>query len=179
MGQSMGHSKFAMFLQRMHLVEFDEDIEEEVQPRQRRTEPQAGSRNSSVFESRYDASRGVKRPASASRPAKSSVSTRRTPVSTAMEPSEEKKPVRKPDTAIYYLGSIRECAEVIRSVISGASVFVNLEDVDDRTMQRIVDTLSGAAFALNAKVRKISENAYLIAPENVNVNMSNHIERRY
>ena len=39
--------------------------------------------------------------------------------------------------------------------------------------------LAGAAFALHAKIRKVSEKMYLIAPENVEVNMTSSVSRHY
>ena len=88
-------------------------------------------------------------------------------------------PVPRADTVVYYISSLSECAAVIKDIIAGVSAVINFDGTDDRTSQRIIDTLAGAAFALNAKVRKITDNTYIIAPKNVNVNMSRHIERRY
>ena len=88
-------------------------------------------------------------------------------------------PAARPDTVVYYISSLSECSAVIRDIIAGVSAVINFDGTDDRTSQRIIDTLAGAAFALNAKVRKITDNTYIIAPKNVNVNMSRHIERRY
>lgn len=82
-------------------------------------------------------------------------------------------------TMVYYLHSLSECSSVIQDLISGNSVLLNLEETDTALMQRIVDTLAGASFALNAKIRKVSEKMYLIAPENVQVNMTTSVERRY
>lgn len=82
-------------------------------------------------------------------------------------------------TMVYYLHSLSECGDVIQDLIRGNSVFMNLEETDSAQMQRIVDTLAGATFALNAKIRKVAEKTYLIAPKNVNVNMTRSVERRY
>ncbi|MBQ3078780.1 MAG: cell division protein SepF [Clostridia bacterium] len=82
-------------------------------------------------------------------------------------------------TMVYYLHSLSECGDVIQDLIRGNSVFMNLEETDSAQMQRIVDTLAGATFALNAKIRKVSEKTYLIAPKNVSVNMTRSVERRY
>ncbi len=84
-----------------------------------------------------------------------------------------------PGTMVYYLRSLSECGDVIEDLIYGKSVLLNLEETDAVLTQRIVDTLAGATFALRAKIRKISEKMYLIAPENVEVNMTRSVERRY
>ena len=172
-------SKFTAFLRKIRLVEYVDEGDEPEEESLRRpyAKPQSRTSTASVYESRYDSSRGVKRPVS--RSAVKGGSAKHTSSSSAVARREEKTPTVKPDTMVYYLGSIRECAEVIRNVIEGTSAVINLDAADEHTMQRIVDTLSGAAFALNAKVRKITENTYLIAPENVNVNMTGRVERRY
>ena len=50
---------------------------------------------------------------------------------------------------------------------------------DERTLQRAVDTLSGAVYALHATIRKASETTYLLAPEGVEVNTSYMGRDRY
>lgn len=92
----------------------------------------------------------------------------------------EKRPMRSSNTTmVYYLHSLSECSAVIQDLIRGNSVLLNLEETDNALTQRIVDTLAGASFALRAKIRKVSEKMYLIAPENVEVNMTSSVERRY
>ena len=54
-----------------------------------------------------------------------------------------------------------------------------MDDLDVKLMQRAVDTLSGAVFALHATIRKASDRTYLIAPSSVEVNESYDVERRY
>lgn len=88
-------------------------------------------------------------------------------------------PVKRADTAVFYVDTLQRCADVIRAVIAGTGVIIHFENADRATAQRILDTLSGAAFALSAKIRKITDNTYLIAPQGVNVNMVTPVERRY
>lgn len=82
-------------------------------------------------------------------------------------------------TVIYYLHTLEECREVITDLIDGKTVLLNLEEMDEKTIQRGIDTLCGAAFALNATLRKASDKTYLIAPTNVEVAMTNDAERRF
>ena len=82
-------------------------------------------------------------------------------------------------TVIYYLHTLEECREVITDLIDGKTVLLNLEEMDEKTIQRGIDTLCGAAFALNATLRKASDKTYLIAPTNVEVAMTNETERRF
>ncbi len=82
-------------------------------------------------------------------------------------------------TMVYYMHALSECSNVIRDLIRGYSILLNLEEADTAQMQRIVDTLAGATFALGAVIRKVSERTYIIAPKNVNVMTSDRFERRY
>ncbi len=94
-------------------------------------------------------------------------------------PQRSNKMQPNPTTIVYYLHSLSECSGVIEDLIGGNSVLLNLEETDVQLMQRVVDTLAGAAFALHAKIRKVSEKMYLIAPENVDVNMTSSVNRHY
>ena len=78
---------------------------------------------------------------------------------------------------IFYLHQLDECREVIMALLDNKSVFLNLEDMDERLVQRGIDTLSGAAFALQAKLERTSEKTILIAPSSVRVEMSAQEER--
>lgn len=64
---------------------------------------------------------------------------------------------------------IEECREIIKCLLSGESVLLNLENVDPKDCGRIVDLLSGAAFALQGRMIKVAHLAYLLAPQTVEV----------
>ncbi len=48
-------------------------------------------------------------------------------------------------------------------------VIVNLDLADDRASQRLLNFLSGVAYALDGGLRKVGENIFLITPSNVEV----------
>lgn len=81
-------------------------------------------------------------------------------------------------TVMYNLKSLEECSEVVDSLIANNIVVLMLDQLDDRMTQRAVDTLSGAAFALHATIRKASDRTYLIAPRTVEVNDPGYYGRR-
>lgn len=80
---------------------------------------------------------------------------------------------------VYYLHTLDECRDVISDLLENKSVLLNLEDMDERVLQRAIDTLGGAAFALNATLRKASDRTYLIAPTNVDIAYTNDADRPY
>lgn len=68
----------------------------------------------------------------------------------------------------YTISSIEECCSVIEAVIANRMVFLTLDShMDDHMIQRVVDTLSGATFALQATIRKGADRAYIITPRTV------------
>lgn len=79
---------------------------------------------------------------------------------------------------VYYLHTLDECRDVISDLLENKSVLLNLEDMDDRIIQRAIDTLGGAAFALNATLRRASDRTYLIAPTSVDIAYTNDADRR-
>jgi FtsZ-interacting cell division protein YlmF len=82
-------------------------------------------------------------------------------------------------TVIYYLHTLEECRDVITDLIDNKTVLLNLEEMEEHNIQRGIDTLCGAAFALGATLRKASDKTYLIAPNNVDVALTSDAERRY
>ena len=80
---------------------------------------------------------------------------------------------------MFSLHSLEDCCDVIDNLILNNTVVLTMDDLDARLMQRAVDTLSGAVFALHATIRKASERTYLIAPANVEVNETYDMDRRF
>lgn len=64
---------------------------------------------------------------------------------------------------------IEECREIIKCLLAGESVLLNLENIDPKDCGRVVDLLSGAAFALHGRMIKVAHLSYLLAPENVEI----------
>ena len=73
-------------------------------------------------------------------------------------------------TVMFSLHNLEDCCDVIDNLILSNTVVLTLNDLDPSLIQRAVDTLSGAVFALHATIRKASELTYLIAPMSVEVN---------
>ena len=71
--------------------------------------------------------------------------------------------------AEYGINSIEECRAIIQYLLRGESVLLNLENIDPKDCGRVVDLLSGAAFALQGRMIKVAHLSYLLAPENVEI----------
>ena len=82
-------------------------------------------------------------------------------------------------TVMYSLRSLEDCCEVIDQLIANNTVVLTMDELDGHLLQRAVDTLSGAVFALHASIRKASDRTYLVAPMSVEVNEAYDLDRRF
>ena len=72
-------------------------------------------------------------------------------------------------TIICHMRDFNECQKVIDDLLDGRSVLLNLEEMDPPTSQRIIDMLSGAAYAIQATIKKTAQSSYILAPYGVEV----------
>ena len=75
----------------------------------------------------------------------------------------------KHQTNIYQINEHTETRSVIDDLLAGRSVLLNLENLDAVESQRVIDTLSGAAYAIDATLKKAAHQTYYIAPNNVEI----------
>ena len=62
-----------------------------------------------------------------------------------------------------------EAAEIADSLKSRQAVLMNLEMADDVTARRMIDFLTGVAYALGGKIMRVSGQAYIVTPTNVDL----------
>lgn len=62
-----------------------------------------------------------------------------------------------------------EAAEIADSLKARQAVLMNLEMTESETARRLLDFLSGVAYALGGKIMRVSAQAYIIAPTNVDL----------
>ena len=60
-------------------------------------------------------------------------------------------------------------AEIADQLRARRPVLINLETTPKDVTRRLVDFLSGVAYALDGKVKKIAANTYIITPSNVDL----------
>lgn len=95
------------------------------------------------------------------------------------EPAAQQKSVRintsvKLDGAALELKVVKpERYEVVPQIadhlLNRRTVVLNLEATNKETSRRIIDFLSGVAYAIDGKLSKVAINTYLITPANINV----------
>ena len=62
-----------------------------------------------------------------------------------------------------------ECPKLVDSLKAKKPVIINLENLETEVARKIFDFLSGATYALNGNVQKVTNNIFVFAPENVDV----------
>ncbi len=65
--------------------------------------------------------------------------------------------------------SFEDARDIANHLKSKKPVVMNLESVDREVARRIVDFLSGAVYALDGNIQKVSNGIFLIAPYNVGI----------
>jgi cell division inhibitor SepF len=75
----------------------------------------------------------------------------------------------KPSVVLFRPAKFGECTKAADDLRARKAVIVNMEDVDTNTACRVVDFLSGCAYALDGKVRKIATDTYLFCPQSMDV----------
>ncbi|WP_105619616.1 cell division protein SepF [Vallitalea okinawensis] len=63
--------------------------------------------------------------------------------------------------------TFEEAKEICRHIVEKKPVVINLENVDHAIAQRITDFVCGACYALTGNIQRVTNNIYIIAPDNV------------
>ncbi|MBQ8972239.1 MAG: cell division protein SepF [Clostridia bacterium] len=97
---------------------------------------------------------------------------------------EQEPPRRQParatgSTVVLNLVTLRDANKVIASLVRGNTIVMTLETDDPMMRQRIVDTLSGAVYALDATIRRASDQTYLLAPRTVDVQAAYDLDEQF
>ncbi len=78
-------------------------------------------------------------------------------------PPPKAQPVQH-QTMIFLVRTLEDSEKIIAHMLSGGKVIVNMEEIDEGLKRRILDMISGAAYALESSVKRISMRNYYIAP---------------
>lgn len=62
-----------------------------------------------------------------------------------------------------------EAQDVCDHIKSQRPVIINLEQMERNVAQRIMDFVSGACYTLNGNLQRVTNNIFIIAPENIDV----------
>ncbi len=91
--------------------------------------------------------------------------------------SSKVTPIRQPapkrsgnmEVCVVKPTSVDDSREITETLLAGRTVILNLEGMDLEVAQRIIDFISGAAFAISGNLQKISNYIFLVTPTNVDI----------
>ena len=75
----------------------------------------------------------------------------------------------RPAVMLFRPTSFNDATKAADDLRDKKAVIVNLENVDKAISRRVIDFLSGCAYALDGKVKKIAQSTYLFCPFNMDV----------
>ncbi len=75
----------------------------------------------------------------------------------------------KQEVVLFRPVSFNDTSKAADDLRAKKAVVVNMENVDKAMARRVVDFLSGCAYALDGKVKKIAQSTYLFCPHNMDV----------
>ena len=87
----------------------------------------------------------------------------------------------KQEVVLFRPNSFDDSSKATDDLRDRKAIIVNLENVDKSLSRRVVDFLTGCAYALDGKVNKIAQSTYLFCPHNMDVvgdleNIQNEVE---
>lgn len=77
----------------------------------------------------------------------------------------------QPQAVIYEPHNYDDVQKLIDRLKTGEQVIVNFANVDGVSFYRMIDFLSGAVYALNGTIQKITANIFLFAPYGAKISM--------
>ena len=98
-----------------------------------------------------------------------------------LDSAAQPRPARPREGKVVNLGSgqsqlvlirperFETAAEIVDQLRGKRAVLINLETTPKDVTRRLVDFLSGAAYAMDGKVKKVAANTYVITPPNVDL----------
>ena len=75
----------------------------------------------------------------------------------------------KQEVVLFHPSNFNDTSKAADDLRNKKAVIVNMENVDKAMARRVVDFLSGCAYALDGKVKKVAQSTYLFCPHNMDV----------
>ena len=147
---------------------YDDDLgEEEYDDEPRGRGSLFGRKRSTGYDDDFEDEPPVAAPKTERKPALSREPVRKTSNVTPMRSSKSLLP--NMEVCVVKPTQLDDSREIINTLLAGRTVILNLEGLDLEIAQRIIDFTSGAAFAIDGKLQKISSYIFLVTPPNVEI----------
>ena len=73
------------------------------------------------------------------------------------------------EVVLFHPANFNDTSKAADHLRAKKAVIVNMENVDKAMARRVVDFLSGCAYAVDGKVKKVAQSTYLFCPHNMDV----------
>lgn len=73
------------------------------------------------------------------------------------------------EVIVIHPESYDEAQDICDQIKAKKPVVINLENMDRDIAQRIMDFVSGACYAINGNLQRVTNNIFIIAPENIDI----------
>ncbi len=77
--------------------------------------------------------------------------------------------LNKQEVVLFHPTNFNDTSTAADQLRARKAVIVNMENVDKAMARRVVDFLSGCAYALDGKVKKVAQSTYLFCPHNMEI----------
>ena len=85
---------------------------------------------------------------------------------------------RSGGTVIYSPSTYEDVQLLIDHLKMREQVIVDFSDINQTSVCRILDFMSGAIYALNGSIQQVTKNIFLFAPSGVNITVPPHLGRK-
>lgn len=102
-----------------------------------------------------------KKPVRAQRPASQKITPMRRPKGGAAAPTVE--------VCVIKPTSFEEVRDIAETLLCDRTVILNMEGLDMAIGQRIIDFMSGACYAIDGNLQKVSNYIFILTPKNVDI----------
>ena len=75
----------------------------------------------------------------------------------------------KQEVVLFHPAYFNDTSKAADDLRNRKAVIVNMENIDKAMARRVVDFLSGCAYALDGTVKKVAQSTYLLCPHNMEV----------
>ena len=75
----------------------------------------------------------------------------------------------KQEVVLFHPNNFNDTSKAADDLRSRKAVIVNMENIDKAMARRVVDFLSGCAYAIDGKVKKVAQATYLFCPHNMEI----------
>ena len=96
------------------------------------------------------------------------------PVANKVTPMRQSSRKSNMEVCVIKPTTVDDAREITETLLSGSTVILNLEGLDLEVAQRIIDFTSGATFAINGNLQKISNFIFLVTPANIDISGDLH-----